>query len=68
MITQTVHATGNLREAILLFLDDIREWKASCIGKYSGQPPSDIHDQLSAGGLKPATGGRVKTGQTQWMI
>ena len=47
MITQTVHATGNLREAILLFLDDIREWKASCIGKYSGQPPSDIHDQLT---------------------
>ena len=47
MISKPVLASRDLRAAIQMFLDDIREWKTACIKRYTGQPPTDGHDQLT---------------------
>lgn len=47
MIAQPAHVSEDLRESVLLLLDSIRKWKDSCLRKYSGQPATDCHDQLT---------------------
>jgi hypothetical protein len=47
MITQLVHHSDCLEEAIRMFLDEVGLWKDSCIQKYGDQPATNCHDQLT---------------------